>query len=136
MFSWPYAVFMASMAAMATGFGTSDTTPSTFAAPCRCKTFAKPIAEASSHQRDRSVSMMTRGPVGPGAGALVVGALVVDDPLRDADSDEPDAHAPDAIARRVAATTRDGACRRRPVPRTEKVSPRIATERRWSVRRH
>jgi hypothetical protein len=49
--------------------------------------------------------MITLGPVARGAGALVVGTLVVDGPRRDADSDEPEAHPPEAIARSVAATT-------------------------------
>src|SRR6478736_3134889 len=105
MSAWPYAVLMASMAATATGFRTSDTTPRTFTAPCCCNTFASPITVASSHQRDRSVSMITRGPVAPDAGALTVGAPGVDGPGRDADPDEPEEHPPDAIATSMAATT-------------------------------
>src|SRR5262245_20906393 len=53
---------MASMAATATGFGTSVTTPSTRSESLAWRTFAMPIAVASSHQRDRSVSMITLGP--------------------------------------------------------------------------
>src|SRR4051812_8331264 len=105
MSAWPYALLMASMAATATRFRTSDTMPSKFTAPFCCKTFASPITDASSHQRDRSVSMITLGPVGRGAGARVVGALVVDGPRRDADSDEPEAHPANAIARSVPVTT-------------------------------
>src|SRR5689334_4227415 len=100
---WPYAVSMASIAATATGLRTSDTMPSTFAAPRCCNTFANPMAVASSHQRDRSVSMITRGPVGAG-GALAAGAPVVDDPERAA-GDELEEHALVAIAASATATT-------------------------------
>src|SRR4051812_47602410 len=95
---------MASIAATATGFGTSDTMPRTFTAPFCCNTLASPIAVASSHQRERSVSMTPRGPVG--AGAVPVGARVVDGPRPD-DADEPEEHPADAIAATsMAATTR------------------------------
>src|SRR5215475_13816389 len=83
---------MASIAATATGFRTSEAMPSTFTAPCCCNTFAIPIAVASSHQREKSVSMITRGPVAPFADALTVGARVVDDPRLDAEFDEAEEH--------------------------------------------
>src|SRR5262245_9547969 len=101
---------MASIAATATGFRTSVTMPSTLAAPCRCKTFASPIAVASSHHRDRSVSMITRGPAGPDtltAGVLVEGVS------RAVDPEEPEEHPADVIAtRRVATASERITCRR------------------------
>ena len=58
---WSYAVSMASMAATATALGTSDTTPRMRTSPRSCSTLASPTAVASSHHRDRSVSMITLG---------------------------------------------------------------------------
>src|SRR5882672_3720978 len=108
---------MASIAATANGLGTSDTMPSTFNAPCCCRTFAIPSAVASSHQRDRSVSMITLGPVARVAVAPVVGAPLVEGLVCVADLDEPDPHAVRPIAATVAktrATRTDASPRRRP----------------------
>src|SRR5436190_651862 len=107
---------MASIAATANGLGTSDTMPSTFNAPCCCRTFAIPSAVTSSQQRDRSVSMITLGPVARVAVAPVVGAPVVEGPLCVADFDEPGPHAVRPIAA-INATTMDASprCPRRPI---------------------
>src|SRR5437879_4258661 len=52
---------MASIAATAFVFGTSDTMPRAAISPRLSSTLAIPIAVTSSHQRERSVSMMMRG---------------------------------------------------------------------------
>src|SRR5215471_746639 len=96
---------MASIAATATGFRTSEAMPSTFTAPCCCNTFAIPIAVASSHQREKSVSMITRGPVAPFADAPAAGARVVDDARLDAEFAEPEEQPTNAMARSTAAAT-------------------------------
>jgi hypothetical protein len=107
--------------------------PTTFTFPCCCNTLASPIAVASSHHRDKSVSMITAGPVGRGA-VLTVGAAdagVVS--VRDADFDDPDEHPLDAIVTSTAVTTAgaaDTTRRRRPrsisfigAPRATGVAP-------------
>src|SRR5688572_11808632 len=58
----PYAVLMASSAATATSFLTSETMPRSRSLPCSWSTLARPIVLASSHHLDRSVSRMMRGP--------------------------------------------------------------------------
>src|SRR4051794_25018501 len=94
---------MASIAATATGLRMSDTMPSRCSVPCCCSTLAMPSAVASSHQRDRSVSMMMLGPVG--RGALVVALALAGGRVVDADFDELDEHAPAASAASAVAAT-------------------------------
>src|SRR5882724_2364504 len=79
------------MAATATGFGTSDTTPRSFTFPRSCRTFAIPSAVTSSHHFEKSVSMMMRGADGDAAAAL--------DDADDADDGvDPATAAPDTIS--------------------------------------
>src|SRR5258705_4022056 len=111
---------MASIAATANGLGMSDTMPRTFNAPCCCRTFAIPSAVTSSHQRDRSVSMITLGPVARVTVAPVVGAPVVEGLVCVVAFDEPDEHALRPIAATVARTTAtrmdaSPRCPRRPI---------------------
>src|ERR1700722_16403441 len=90
----PYAVSMASIAATATGLRTSETIPRMFTFPCCCRTFAIPIAVASSHQRERSVSMITLGPLT--RGTVMLGAETPDAGAREIggpfDFEDPDEH--------------------------------------------